>query len=288
MIKSYTPVVYKIRNVVNQKFYVGSTTNMYERTRNHRKRLRRGRHHSPYLQAAWNKYGEECFVFEVVEEITSVEALQAAEARWLSEHYGKPHCYNMSPNTDAPWRGVAKEKHPSFGTTASPEERAAISASLKEYYAANPLNHPRVGKRHSEETRAEISAKVQAALAEGRSGKFIPSAETRLRMSQALKGNQNAKGHVRTEEHRQKLAEANRGNQNWLGKTHTEESKAKMSKRVLEVTTNTEFPSLTATLGHYGFKMPTLRRALLTGKPLAKGVHKGLIFRYIEPSEGAA
>ena len=107
-------------------------------------------------------------------------------------------------------------------------------------------------------------------------------------MSQALKGNQNAKGHVRSEEHRRKLSEANKGNQRWLGKKHTDEAKAKLSKRVLEVTTNTEFPSLTATLEHYGFKMPTLRRALLTGKPLTKGVHKGLQFVYVEPSSGAA
>jgi hypothetical protein len=121
---------------------------------------------------------------------------------------------------------------------------------------------------------------VQAALAEGRSGKFIPSEETRKRMSQALKGNQNAKGHVRSEEHRRKLAEAQRGNKHWLGKTHTEEAKAKMSKRVLEITTNTEFPSLTAVLEHYGLKMPTLRRALKTGKPIAKGACKGLVFRY--------
>jgi hypothetical protein len=165
--------------------------------------------------------------------------------------------------------------------------RTKISDSLRRKYE-DPAYAPRAGKRHSEETKAVISAKVQAALAEGKGGKFIPSEETRLRMSQALKGNQNAKGHVRTEEHRRKLAEANKGNQNWLGRSHTEESKAKMSKRVLEVTTNIEFPSLTATLEHYGFKMPTLRRALLTGKPLAKGVHKGLRFVYIEPSEGAA
>ena len=98
----------------------------------------------------------------------------------------------------------------------------------------------------------------------------------------------NAKGHVRTEEHRRKLAEANMGNQNWLGRHHTEESKLKMSKGVLEVTTDTKFPSLTAILEHYGFKMPTLRRALKTGKPIAKGVHKGLQFRYIDDSEGAA
>lgn len=287
MLKPTTPVIYKIRNVVNQKFYVGSTINMKERARTHRNKLRGGKHHTPHLQAAWNKYGEECFVFEVVEEVGSIDELQDVEDRWLTEHVGQPHCYNAGLRSGAPWRGAPKELHPSFGSTVSEDEKARISAGVLRRYE-DPTYVPRAGKRHTEETKAIISAKVQAAVAEGRSGKFIPSKETRKRMSQALKGNQNAKGHVRTEEHRQKLSEANKGNQNWLGKTHTDESKTKMSKRVLEVTTNTEFPSLTATLERYGFKMPTLRRALKTGKPIAKGVHKGLMFRYIEPSEGAA
>lgn len=282
MNKPTTPVIYKIRNIVNQKFYVGSTINTKERFRTHRNRLRKGKHHAKHLQAAWNKYGEECFIFEIVEEISCVEKLRPAEDVWLAEHVGKPHCYNHSRYSDTPMRGIPKEQHPNYGRPKTPEEIAAISSSVKQLYAEG--FDPRTGLTHSEETRAKISAKVQAALAEGRSGKFVPSEETRLRMSQALKGNQNAKGHVRTEEHRRKLAEANKGNQNWLGKRHSEESKAKMSKRVLEVTTNTEFPSLSAVLEHYGFKMPTLRRALLTGNPIAKGVHKGLQFVYAEPS----
>jgi group I intron endonuclease len=285
--KSPNPVIYKIRNVVNQKFYVGSTINAKERFRTHRNKLRRGVHHTPHLQAAWDKYGEECFKFEVVEEVASVEMLQDAEDCWLVEHIGKLHCYNAGLRSGAPWRGVSKEQHPSFGRPKTPETIAAISAGVRERYQ-DPTYAPRTGKKHSEETKATISAKVQQAVAEGRGGKFTPSEETRLRMSQALKGNQNAKGHVRSEEHRRRLSEANKGNQNWFGKTHTEEAKAKLSKRVLELTTNTEFPSLTAALEHYGFKMPTLRRALLTGNVIAKGVHKGLRFVYVEPPEGAA
>lgn len=281
------PVIYRIRNVVNQKFYVGSTVNSKERFRTHRNKLRSGKHHTPHLQAAWSKYGEECFVFEIVEEVDSVEALQSAEDCWLEQHVGQPYCYNAGLRSGAPWRGAPKEVHPMFGKPRTDDTAKAISEAIKRKYEDRTYN-PRIGKRHTEETKAIISAKVQAAVAEGRSGKFIPSEETRLRMSQALKGNQNAKGHARSEEHRRKLSEANKGNQHWLGKTHTDESKAKLSKRVLEVTAGVEFPSLTAALEHYGFKMPTLRRALKTGKPIAKGVHKGLQFRYIEPSEGAA
>lgn len=280
MTKTPNPVIYTIRNVANGKFYVGSTVNQRERFRTHRSKLRRSAHHCAHLQAAWNKYGEDCFKFEVVAVVASVNILQGAEDLWLSKYVGTAECYNTGLRSGAPWRGAPKETHPNYGRSKSPETLRAISDGVKRRYAEADYA-PRLGKPHSDETKGIISAKVQTAVSEGRGGKFIPSEETRLRMSQALRGNQNAKGHVRTEEHRRKLAEANTGNQHWLGKHHTEESKAKMSKAVLEITSNTEFPSLTATLNHYGLKMPTLRRALLTGKPLTKGPHKGLAFRYV-------
>jgi hypothetical protein len=143
---------------------------------------------------------------------------------------------------------------------------------------------PRTGTQHSEEAKAKISAKVQAALAKGRGGKFIPSEETRRKMSEALKGNQCAKGYKRTPEEIEKIRERTKGNQNWLGKSHSEESKLKMSKRILEVSTNMEFASLSAALKHYTMTMPTLRRALLCNNPITKGRHKGLHFMYLDTS----
>lgn len=266
--------IYRILNVANDHFYIGSSINVRRRRWEHWDSLRKGTHHCEALQAAWAEFGEDAFEFEVIEEVVDETQLLHVEETYLMKHAGSSDCYNTAMSVHQSPAALARV-------------RAKISEGLHRKYE-DPDYIPRAGKRHTEETRAAISARVQAALAEGRSGKFIPSEETRKRMSQALKGNQNAKGHIRTEEHRRKLAEANKGNQNWLGKRHTDESKAKMSKRVLEVTTNTEFPSLTAVLEHYGFKMPTLRRALVTGKSLAKGIHKGLQFRYIEPSEGAA
>ena len=40
------------------------------------------------------------------------------------------------------------------------------------------------------------------------------------------------------------------------------------------------FPSLTAVLEKYQIKMPTLRRALASGKPITKGKLKGYSFKY--------
>jgi len=235
-------VIYRITNMANGKYYIGSAESLARREWQHKYDLRKGVHKNPRLQAAWNKYGGDMFVFEVIEEVPVGQSAFDCENKYLHEHVGKPECYNI--NTDA------------IGM--------------------------RTGIPHREETKELMSIKVQAALAEGRGGKFIPSEETRRKMSEALKGNRGPKGHIRTAEHRRKLSEANKGNQNWLGKRHSEESKAKMSKRVLEVTTNTEFGSLTAVLKHYNMTMPTLRRALVAGTPISKGRFIGLQFKYID------
>jgi group I intron endonuclease len=233
-------VIYRITNMANGKYYIGSAESFARREWQHKYDLRKGIHKNPRLQAAWVKYGEEMFVFEVLEEVPEGASTFDWENKYLYAHVGLPECYNV--NTDA------------IGM--------------------------RTGIPHREETKALMSRKVQAAVAEGRAGKFIPSEETRRKMSEALKGNQCAKGHIRSEEHRRRLSEANKGNQNWLGKRHSEESKLKMSKPILEVTTNKEFPSLTAVLEHYNMSMPTLRRALVSGLPISKGRYTGLQFQY--------
>ena len=274
------PVIYKIRNVVNGKFYVGSTTDTRERFRNHRKMLRGNRHHCRHLQASWNKYGEDCFKFDVQEVVEDAARLWEAEERWLAEHFGKDYCYNSGRAPEAPMRGRFGPLHPSYGKPVPQEQKAAISATLKAFYAEDPNNHPRVGKQHTEETKAKISAKVNQAVAEGRGGAFIPSEETRQKMSEALKGNQNALGYKRTDAEREAIRQRTLGNQNFLGKKHTEEAKQKMRKQVLEQTSGQIFDSLTAVLTHYQMTMPTLRRALVAGKPITKGKFVGLVFVY--------
>lgn len=179
--------IYKIVNTINGKFYVGSTTNTRERFRTHRNKLRKNKHHCPHLQAAWNKYGEQVFVFHVVETIPDGKDLQEAEDIWLIEHVGKPYCYNAGLRSGAPWRGAPKEQHPSFNRPKTDEERDAISKSLKDFYAADPANHPRTGKQHTEETKAKISASKKANPARPWFGK-TRSEETKLKISQSQAG----------------------------------------------------------------------------------------------------
>ena len=59
--------IYRIQNVINNKGYVGSAMSKEARWREHHTQLRNNKHHSILLQRAWNKYGEDQFVFEVIE-----------------------------------------------------------------------------------------------------------------------------------------------------------------------------------------------------------------------------
>lgn len=136
-------VIYKIRNVINDKFYVGSTVDSRKRFWAHRKALRLGNHDCIHLQRAWDKYGEDCFKFEVIEQLNSKEELYPAEQKWLDEHFGKDHCYNVAAHADSPMRD------------ASPEFRAKHAQIMRDYYLEHP--HPREGLKHAPETKDVMS-----------------------------------------------------------------------------------------------------------------------------------
>jgi group I intron endonuclease len=64
------PCIYQIKNVVNNKIYVGSTQKekFSRRKSEHLSELKHNKHKNQHLQNAWNKYGEETFIFEILEE----------------------------------------------------------------------------------------------------------------------------------------------------------------------------------------------------------------------------
>ena len=58
--------VYEIRNVINGHRYIGSSVDIFSRRYTHRRSLAARKHHSIYLQRAWDKYGEETFEFSIL------------------------------------------------------------------------------------------------------------------------------------------------------------------------------------------------------------------------------
>jgi group I intron endonuclease len=90
-------ILYLIRNVVNNKVYVGQTREKVEgqRKRQHFHRLKAGTHQNPYLQAAYNKYGAENFQFELIEVCDSLEELNNLEEIWIEFYQNNGQCYNL-------------------------------------------------------------------------------------------------------------------------------------------------------------------------------------------------
>lgn len=60
-------VIYKIVNLVNNKFYVGSAIDYNRRLREHKSMLLNNVHTNPHLQNSYNKYGKDSFIFEILE-----------------------------------------------------------------------------------------------------------------------------------------------------------------------------------------------------------------------------
>ena len=102
--------IYQIRNLVNNKVYIGSTLDFYERRRDHFSLLRSNKyiHHCEHLQNSFNKYGEENFVFEVIEFCES-DVRYKSEQYWLDKFYGKNICYNKNPIANSPPIHYGKE-----------------------------------------------------------------------------------------------------------------------------------------------------------------------------------
>lgn len=76
---------------INGHKYVGSTTVSFRRRwHNHKMLLRQNKHSNRYLQNAYNKYGESCVAYSILEIITNRDNVSAAEQRHADQI--RPEC----------------------------------------------------------------------------------------------------------------------------------------------------------------------------------------------------
>lgn len=186
--------VYKIINKINNKKYFGSSKNIEKRFRNHKNKLRRNRHINIILQRAWNKYGEDNFLFEIVE-LCDKSLLFETEQKYLNIN---PE-YNIGinanggdnitnhPNKDAIIKRMTKSVQDRYSSMTSAEKKEKHSkpkeknsnwrggASVKYCVCGNQIqpvnktcgecrdingtNNPFYNKKHSIKTRKFLSKK---------------------------------------------------------------------------------------------------------------------------------
>jgi len=141
--------VYQIRNLINNKRYIGSTSSsdrggFKRRERDHRSGLHRGRHHSVHLQRAWDKYGAEAFIFEILEICLPARCLKR------EQHYMDSLLF----------ASCADQRFHQLGYNISRDAQAVMTGrshtdSTKRQISQSKLgkcggeNHPMYGKNHS-------------------------------------------------------------------------------------------------------------------------------------------
>ena len=93
-----TPGIYKITSITSGKIYIGCASNVRTRINGHLYNLRKDKHNNSYLQRAWTKYGEENFIFEMIEKC-DISDLHAREHYWVNElnSLNRSTGYNLKP-----------------------------------------------------------------------------------------------------------------------------------------------------------------------------------------------
>ena len=159
--------VYLITNIENKKQYVGITKfSIEERFFQHTKR-------GFLLTEAIQKYGEQNFSIELVEEVESSERAYELEIFYIQKYNTKvPNGYNLTDGGD----GI-------FGWEASEEYRQECSERVKLLHKEKKVGM--YGKKHTEETKKKMSA--------------------------SSKGNKNCLGRTLSEESKQKIREKHLG-----------------------------------------------------------------------------
>lgn len=215
--------VYSITNLHNGKKYVGSSSRLERRWRQHRYQLANNKHHNCHLQRAWNRDGESCFAFEILQQ-TNREDLESCERFWIAvfDSASRSSGYNLIPDPARPTPTAESRKKMSeaaMGKVITEEQKIKISIAHK-------------GKKHSSETKLKIaksnsgkklSDETKKKMSERHTGKFV-SAETRQKLSKAKKGQPSPLlGKARSEDTRKRISEST------IGRPKSEEHRKNIS-----------------------------------------------------------
>jgi len=186
--------IYRIKNLVNNKCYYGSSKQIEKRFDRHKRELKNNIHINCILQRAWDKYGENNFIFEIVEEC-DINVLLETEQKYLDlqpdynigikssggDNLTKnPHKdkivkkmtesvkrrYNLMTDeekkekhskpmeTNPNWKGGTSFKYCECGVKISSINNSCINCRDK-----SGVNNPFFGKQHAEETKKKLSEK---------------------------------------------------------------------------------------------------------------------------------
>lgn len=183
--------IYAIKNVINNKSYIGSAVCFKNRFKTHKSLLKRNAHHSIKLQRAWNKYGEDSFEFSILEIVEDKEHLLSREQHYL----------DLTDSAKSKGYNICLKAGSMLGMKQSAETKAKISAASKGKPRPNNIL-VFSGKKLSKEHIAKV-----VAFHKGRKR----SDETKQKISNAMLGHKKWLGKKHTQAAKDKISLANKG-----------------------------------------------------------------------------
>ncbi len=134
--------VYKITNLKNGKFYIGSSKDIEFRWSEHKKHLNGNYHINKKLQNAWNFYGKENFEFTIVELVSNDETFLLEREQFYFDIF-KPYIKEIGYN-------IGEKSSGGDNFTHNPnKENIREHLSDINLGAKNPMH----GKKHSDEAK---------------------------------------------------------------------------------------------------------------------------------------
>lgn len=160
--------IYVFTNRLNSKKYVGQSINPEVRYKQH---FKDARNDNLLFHNALTKYGEEGFIFEIIEENIPLNTISDREKYWIAElNTKKPNGYNLTDggegtfgykHTDESKIKMSETKKGVFTHFQSEETRNKISESNKgrepSDYCIQRIKETRTGTHLSEETKKKLS-----------------------------------------------------------------------------------------------------------------------------------
>ncbi len=169
--------IYKITNIINDKIYIGSAINFKQRWYQHKYYLKLNKHQNKYLQNAWNKYGNDSFIFEIVE-YCEKEKLIEQEQKWMD----LTKCFNLEIGYN-----LVSFAGNQLGFKHSNESKLKMSIALKGRKLSEETKLKMKGRNHTKETKEKIRLSLKDRKR---------SEETRRKISENKKGKMQSKNHI--------------------------------------------------------------------------------------------